>query len=65
MEEDELAKEDQRFIKAWLRMTERTIKTAKKEAQQHSNSRKLMESFIQWRPSSKTRRRTASELQPD
>jgi hypothetical protein len=65
MEEAELLKEDQRFIKSWLRLAERIIRTVKKEAQQHTNSRKLMESFVQWRKPTNTSRRTALELQPD
>jgi hypothetical protein len=65
MEEAELLKEDQRFIKSWLQLAERIIRTVKKEAQRHTNSRKLMESFVQWQKPTNTSRRTPSELQPD
>jgi hypothetical protein len=64
-EEKNLIHEDHRFIKAWLRLAERTIRTAKKEAEPTMNSRRLMETFFRWKPPGNKKPHTAAELQPD
>jgi hypothetical protein len=65
MEEDDLIQEDQRYIKSWQRLAERTICMAKKEAEPTTNSRRLMETFLCWKPPENNKQRTAAELQPD
>jgi hypothetical protein len=62
---NQLLQEDQRLIKAWIQVAERIIKTAKKENKKSNNSRRILESFVQWKPRSNKKPKTAAELQPD
>jgi hypothetical protein len=40
-------------------------KLLKKEQEKTTNSRRLMENFVQWRPTANKKTLTAAELQPD
>jgi hypothetical protein len=64
-EADDLLKEDHRYIKSWLRLTERTLRIAKKETEKNSNSRQMMENFFRWKPPESAKQQKADELQPD
>jgi ribonuclease HI len=64
-EAEQLLQEDKRLIKAWLRIAERIIKTVKKENERPNNSRKLLETYLQWKPRTRKKPCTAAELQPD
>jgi hypothetical protein len=46
-------------------MAEQIIKTAKKENDRSMNARKLLETYLQWKPRTNKKLRTAAELKPD
>jgi hypothetical protein len=54
--------EDIRNIKTWLKLAHRIIKTVKHERQKSKNSRKLMETYFQWKP--QTRHSRARQAKP-
>jgi hypothetical protein len=55
--QEEVMAEDRRYITAWLRIAERTIKTAQQERITKKNkSRHIMESFINWHPKQKEKK---------
>jgi hypothetical protein len=49
-EEEQIMKEDPRFIKAWLKLSERIIRTNKIEAKNIRRERVLMEQYFKWHP---------------
>jgi hypothetical protein len=63
--------EDTRYIKAWLKIAQRTFPAAKKEQIKPRNERKLMEHYFAWKPSRKHRccdtktSRAPDETHPD
>jgi hypothetical protein len=65
MEEQDLIRENHRFIQSWIRLAERLIRTVKKQNQNKSNTRRLMENYVKWQPPTNKKKITASELQPD
>jgi hypothetical protein len=46
-------KKDPRFIKAWLKLSERFIRTNKNEAKHHSQEKGMMEQYFKWHPPNK------------
>jgi hypothetical protein len=65
MEEQDLIWQDHRFIKSWIRLAERLIRTVKRQELIKSNKSRLMENYVHWQPRSNKKKLTASELQPD
>jgi hypothetical protein len=62
---EQILQGDTRLIKTWLRMAERIIKTTKRENDRPTNARKLLETYMQWKPRSSKKIRASAELQPD
>jgi hypothetical protein len=50
--------EDNRYIKAWLKLAQRTFTAAKRDREKFSNERKMMETFFAWKPSDRSRHST-------
>jgi hypothetical protein len=49
--QEEMMKEDPRYIQSWLKLSERIIRIHKKEANKPNKARHMMEQYVQWRPS--------------
>jgi hypothetical protein len=64
-EAEQILQGDTWLIKTWLRMAKRIIKTAKKENDRSTNTRKLLETYLKWKPRTNKKIRTAAELKPD
>jgi hypothetical protein len=68
---EEMLVEDTRYIKAWLKIAQRTFAAAKKEQNKPRNERKLMEHYFAWQPPMKHRScntktpRAPDETHPD
>jgi hypothetical protein len=66
-----LLEKDDRYLKAWLKMAQRVIRRVKLERQKTSNSRKIMENFVSWKPATQPRKRrytptrSPADLHPD
>jgi hypothetical protein len=57
---DEMLLEDSRYLKAWIKMAQRVMAAAKKEAKVPRNAQKLMESYFSWKQS-KAAKTTATD----
>jgi hypothetical protein len=57
MTQDELMAENPIYIKAWVRLATRIIRTCKKENKQRQGSRIMMEQYLKWNPPDKTKKR--------
>jgi hypothetical protein len=57
---DEMLLEDSRYLKAWIKMAQRVMAAAKKEAKVPRNAQKLMESYFSWKQS-KAAKTTAND----
>jgi recombinational DNA repair protein (RecF pathway) len=63
--------EDARYIKAWLRLSERIIKTNRLESKKNRKEKALMEQYFKWHPPTqgpKKRRKLShqkQDLKPD
>jgi hypothetical protein len=56
---ESMLSEDTSYIKTWLKMVQRIIRASKVDKKTTTNSRKLMESFVNWRPAeNKVKRRS-------
>jgi hypothetical protein len=55
---EDMLSEDNRYIRAWLKLAQRTFSAAKRERAKPSNERKLMETFFAWKPPERSRQRT-------
>jgi hypothetical protein len=69
---ESMLSEDTRYIKTWLKMVQRIIRASKMDKQTTTNSRKLMETFVNWRPAenkvkrrSRTVARSPADTHPD
>jgi hypothetical protein len=49
--QEEMMKEDPRYIQSWLKLSERIIRIHKKEANKPNKAQHMMEQYVQWRPS--------------
>jgi hypothetical protein len=57
MTQDELMAENPNYIKAWVKLATRIIRTCKKENKQRLGSRIMMEQYLTWNPPDKTKKR--------
>jgi hypothetical protein len=58
--------EDTRYIKAWIKVAQRTFRAARKERKTPRNEQKLMETYFSWKPHEDTKnRRPRSARSPD
>jgi enamine deaminase RidA (YjgF/YER057c/UK114 family) len=70
-DEEAIQQEDTRYIKAWLKLAQRTFSIAKREQTKPRNEQKLMEQYFAWKPpiAAKSRKardpRSPAETHPD
>jgi hypothetical protein len=63
---EEMKQEDIRYIKAWLKIAQRTFRAAKNERKTPRNEQKLMETYFAWKPhETRKNRRAGSTRSPD
>jgi hypothetical protein len=55
-DEETLMKEEPHYIKSWLKIAHRIIRTSKKEASKQYREKNLMEQYFQWQPPRKKKR---------
>jgi hypothetical protein len=60
-EMEEIIKEDTRYIKAWLKLAQRTFSAAKKERAKPRNEQKFMEQYFAWGPPISLRQRKSNK----
>jgi hypothetical protein len=56
MTQDEIMAENPNYIKAWVRLATRIIRTCKKENKHRTGSRIMMEQYLKWNPQTKQRK---------
>jgi hypothetical protein len=53
-----LSEDNRRYIKAWLKLAQRTFTAAKQDREKFSKKRTMMETFFAWKPSDRSRHST-------
>jgi hypothetical protein len=62
---EDMLHEDNRYLKAWLKLAQRAFSVAKREQVKPRDERKLMETYFNWRPAKTARRQAKEQRAPD
>jgi hypothetical protein len=61
--QEAIMEENPQYIKAWVRLATRIIRTCKKENQHRTSPRIMMEQYFKWNPPDKTKQRARKRKQ--